>query len=123
MKFDRKSHRKRVVPVPTSRATFSIKGVVDGGVHVAIGDFWLYDGYPSEVPFRVPQNFAAYRVRVDRSPRNPDNRSIEFQFAQMVIDSIPRQVWDACIAALACGEDGEQAAREIYDRWRRGEEP
>ncbi len=52
----------------------------------------------------------------DRAPMTPSERKL----AAMLLNEIPPDVWDACVAAIECdNEDGERTAREIFDRWRK----
>lgn len=79
----------------------------------------VYSDHETSTFIRVPRNFAAYRIHIEPYPRIPGagDRSHEFRFAQMVLDAIPRQVWDACIAAFAAGAEGEEVAKNIFTRW------
>jgi len=99
-----------------------LSGAVEKRHYAAVAEFHVYGGQTYDQELSVPVTFAAYRITVQGIENQPESPSAERAFARMVIDAIPRDVWDAGVAAVMAGDKhGLRTAQEIVDRWRRGE--
>jgi hypothetical protein len=118
--------RKRPLP---DRPRFTVR-VTLGGIagtdakqhYAAFATFRIDNGQTYDQELAVPAAFVAYRVTMQCVENRPGPPNAEREFAKMVIDAIPRDVWDAGIAAIAARDrHGQRTAQEIIERWRQGE--
>lgn len=77
----------------------------------------LSDTDPTVIEFQAPTQFAAWRLRA-QCVRRGGNEDNETKLAQTVVNMVPRDVWDACLAALDTGtDDGKATCYQMLLDW------
>jgi hypothetical protein len=100
---------ERPLPVlPRAHFVVALTGMVEGknGVrvpHSAIAEIPVTED-DSVFQLEVPHSgYATYEIRIRRHLQEPT--TAEVQLGKLIIDSVPCDVWDACVAALEAETD------------------
>lgn len=111
--------RPDVAP-PTPTVQLTLQGLTEdaGGrkFYAEYASFSLRRGEPAHFELATPVTFIAQSVHAELLYREPS--SAEAKFARLVVNIVPDDVWDACVAAFeASNNGGNQIAEDIFRRW------
>ena len=116
--------KSRPVPVlPRAHFYVALEGMIEGKdgamtPHLAMAEFPVVSDdahYQLEVPHT---GYMMYGIRVQRRLIEREAGDPEVQLALTVINSIPTDVWDACVAALQADTEGSTSTvLDILHGW------
>ena len=122
MMSDRDGEVRIVVGRPKYTININIEGAIDTTdertPYVCMASCYMDDHQGETILSGAGVRFAAYRFRFRVIPDSSGDRDNESQLAQMLVDLVPTETWDACVAALDTETSGGFAlCVEILTRW------
>jgi len=104
---------------PLFHVQVTLQGIDDEKATNALCHFAVPVGATGTWELAVPHmGFALYKISATAMDNEPP--PAEEQLARLVYDFIPRDIWDAGVAAIASGaEQGPAVAKEILEHWKK----